>query len=278
MGYKGELVKIGERNIYLIKGIYDYFDKNNFSRLEEADKEAKKSKAELFVGLYSDKILEKVNIQRNLKGLVSDEDRIETLECLDFVKGAFKIDSIKEEDIDRALKARLFEKEYENEQEKNENVEKKYDIGYASGAFTKFHKGHREHLQEMSEQCKTIIIAVNSDDLIRNYKHKEPSVDQKTRRKIVSHMKYVDMAIITDEYDKIKAIEKVKDLCGKEFNAIFAGSDWKGNPKWESFEKKLNGMGIDVVFTDRPENGISTTKIDKKNIKNNDKDRDRDER
>lgn len=140
---------------------------------------------------------------------------------------------------------------------------KKYEIGYASGGFSNLHKGHIEHLKIMSEQCKTVIVAANSDNLIQNYKNKTVSVPDTVRREILSHIKYVDIAIITDDYDKLKAIERVKELCGSSFNAIFVGSDWKGDKNWIDFEERLSKMGIDVVFTDRPENGISSTAIEK---------------
>lgn len=47
----------------------------------------------------------------------------------------------------------------------------------------------------------------------------------------MSHIRGINIAVITDEYDKLKAIEKVIELCGNSFDAIFAGSDWKGDPK-----------------------------------------------
>lgn len=68
----------------------------------------------------------------------------------------------------------------------------------------------------------------------------------------MSHIRGVNIAVITDEYDKLKVIEKVVELCGNSFDAIFAGSDWKGDPKWDEFEKKFAELGIDVIFTDRP--------------------------
>lgn len=268
MSHSGDIIYVGDKKVFLVKGIFDYFDKNNFNRLLAEHEQAKKAGAEFFVALYSDEILERVGHTRKLKGLVNDEDRIAMLEAIDFVDGAFIVNSNKRQSVEESLKARMFEKMVESKEAKPD-VEKKYKIGYASGAFSNLHKGHIEHLKEMSEQCQTVIVAANSDNLIKNYKHKEVTVDENTRRLILSHIKYVDMAIITDEYDKLKAVSKVRDLCGKEFDAIFVGSDWKGDPKWDNFEKKLKTMGIDVVFTDRPENGISTTKIDgTKGIKN----------
>ncbi len=261
MSHSGDIINVGERKVFLVRGIFDYFDKNNFNRLLAEHEQAKKIGAEFFVALYSDEILEKVGHTRKLKGLVNDEDRIAMLEAIDFVDGAFIINSSKRQSVEESLKARMFEKMMEHKEE-DSDVSKKYKIGYASGAFSNLHKGHIEHLRDMSKQCQTVIVAANSDDLIKNYKHKKVTVDEDTRRLILSHIKYVDMAIITDEYDKLKAVSKVRDLCGKEFDAIFVGSDWKGDPKWEEFQAKLSTMGIDVVFTDRPENGISTTKID----------------
>lgn len=265
MSHRGNLINIGSKNIFLVRGIFDYFDKKNFTRLMEEYKDAKENNAELYVGLYSDDILKQVGHTRKLHGLVSDEDRVAMLEAIDFVDGAFIIDSTKTKDIEEKLKAKLFEQMVDKENE-TQAVEKKYKIGYASGAFSNLHKGHIEHLRDMSSQCQTVIVAANSDRLIREYKHKNVTVDEETRRLILSHIKYVDMAIITDEYDKLKAISTVRDLCGKSFDAIFVGSDWKGDPNWEKFEGNLNKMGIDVVFTDRPENGISTTKIDKTKV------------
>lgn len=261
MSHNGDIFNVGNKKILLARGIYDYFDKSNFTRLKEQCENAKRKDAEFYVALYSDSIIEKVGHKRKLKGFVSDEDRVFMLESLDFVDGAFIIDSPTKKNVEQALKAKLFDKE--NEKKVKESINKKYNIGYASGAFSNLHKGHIEHLKEMSEQCQRVIVAANSDRLITEYKKKKVTVDEETRRDILSHIKYVDMAIITDEYDKLKAIEHVKGLCGNAFDAIFVGSDWRGSSNWENFQKKLAPMGIDVVFTERPENGISTTKIDK---------------
>lgn len=263
MGSKGKIIEQAGQRIYLVKGIFDYFDAKNFPRLLEEWEEAKKENAKLYVGLYSDEVLERTNHKRRLKGKVTNQDRINMLEALDFVDGAFIIDSLQREIIEAELKTKLYNQTKEESEEITEN-KAKYEIGYASGAFSNLHKGHIEHLKEMKKQCRTTIVAVNSDELIKKYKNKTASVDEKTRRLILSHIRYVDVALITNEYDKMEALEVVKQLCGEYFGAIFVGSDWKGDPNWENFEKKLNFMGIDVVFTDRPEKGISTTEIDKK--------------
>ncbi len=253
----------GEK-VFVTRGIFDYFDEKNFKRLLDEYNYAKKAGVRFYVGLYSDAILEKSGHTRPLSGKVKDEDRVMMLEAVDFVDGAFIIDELTKTSIMKSLNDKLY---VQSKTKKTlEDHDKKYEIGYASGGFSNLHKGHIEHLREMSRQCNTTVVAVNSDRLMQEYKHKNASVNEDTRRCILSHIRYVDVAIITDDYDKLRALDVVKGFLGKYFDAIFVGSDWKGDPKWEEFEKKLSEMGVDVVFTDRPKDGISTTAIDKKKI------------
>ena len=261
MDINGKLFEIAGQKAYVMRGIFDFFDEKNFTRLLAEYEEAKKYGAKFYVGLYTNDLMEKTHKERKLKNVVTDQDRVNLLEAVDFVDGAFLIPELRKNGVRDALELKILRQRAE--QPKEEPPMKKYEIGYASGAFSNLHKGHVEHLKMMSEQCKTVIVAANSDELIKTYKNKTASVNEDMRRLILSHIRYVDMAIITNDYDKLKAIERVRELCGKNFNAIFAGSDWKGDPKWVDFEKRLGEMGIDVVFTDRPENGISTSKIDK---------------
>ena len=102
----------------------------------------KKENAKLYVGLYSDEVLERTNHKRRLKGKVTNQDRINMLEALEFVDGAFIINSLQRPIIETELKAKLFEKEMRKQRiEEQEDSETKYEIGYASGAFSNLHKG-----------------------------------------------------------------------------------------------------------------------------------------
>lgn len=260
MEMENRIKNVAGEKVYITRGIFDYFDEKNFTRLLDEYKFAKSQRAKFYIGLYSNALLEKSGIPRPLKDKVTDQDRINMLEALDFVDGAFLVRQLDKRTIESDLELRILQQR--NTPRESDDPIKRFKIGYASGGFSNLHKGHIEHLKEMKKQCKTTVVAVNSDRLIQEYKHKNSSVDENMRRQILSHIRYVDMAIITDDYDKLKALEAVRKLCGKEFDAIFAGSDWLGDPKWIEFEKKLNEMGIQVVFTDRPQNGISTTAID----------------
>lgn len=40
------------------------------------------------------------------------------------------------------------------------------------------------------------------------------------------------------------------------------GSDWKGTPQWENYEKQFNSVGVDVIYFPYTK-GTSSTKLRK---------------
>lgn len=128
----------------------------------------------------------------------------------------------------------------------------RYKIGYTQGVYDMFHIGHLNLLNHAKEQCETLIVGVNSDALVREYKYKIPVVGEKERRLIVENIKAVDQAVIVDTLDKVKMLE----LFG--FNAVFIGDDWKGNPRWEQTRLDLEPYGVDVVFLPHTKGTSST--------------------
>lgn len=125
---------------------------------------------------------------------------------------------------------------------------KKYKVGYTQGVYDMFHIGHLNLLIHAKELCDYLIVGVNSDALVLEYKNKVTVINQDERLKIISHIKEVDECIIVDTLDKLELSKKFK------FNAVFIGDDWKGNPRWEKTAEDLATVGIDVVFlphTDR---------------------------
>lgn len=130
-------------------------------------------------------------------------------------------------------------------------------LGYTQGTFDLFHIGHLNLLEHAHELCDYLIVGVNADALVEEYKHKHPVVVEKERAKLLSSLSIVDECHIVSTLDKMDAYNKF------HFEVIFIGDDWKGNPRWEYTCREMEGVGVDVKFLPHT-NGISTTVLTEK--------------
>ncbi len=129
---------------------------------------------------------------------------------------------------------------------------KHYKVGYTQGVFDMFHIGHLNLINRARQCCDTLIVGVNSDELVKQYKHKTPVVPENERREIVANIKAVDRCVIAHTLDKVEAWRELG------FDAVFIGDDWKGNPRWEQTQRDLEKVGAEVVFLPHTA-GISST-------------------
>ena len=139
-------------------------------------------------------------------------------------------------------------------------MEKKYKIGYTQGTFDMFHIGHLNLLRNAKAQCEYLIVGINSDTLVQEYKHKTPVINEHNRAEIVRELRCVDDVIICNSLDKCIIWEQI------HFNAIFIGDDWKGNTRWAQTEIDLAKYQATVVYLNHTD-GISSTKL--RNIEGN---------
>lgn len=119
---------------------------------------------------------------------------------------------------------------------------KRYRIGFIQGVFDMFHIGHLNVLRRAKDNCEILIVGVNSDELVREYKNKTPIVPFEERAEIVGALKYVDKVVKMTDRDKISAAKKYK------FNALFMGDDWKGTDFYNEMEEKLKKENVDIVY------------------------------
>lgn len=134
---------------------------------------------------------------------------------------------------------------------------KKYKIGYTQGTYDLFHIGHLNLINHAKEQCDYLIVGVNTDRLVKEYKNKETVISEHDRAKIVAAIKGVDRVVITDTLDKKEIAKYIK------FDAIFIGSDWENNDRWNKTKEEMKELGIEVIFLPHTD-GISTTEIRKR--------------
>lgn len=134
---------------------------------------------------------------------------------------------------------------------------KKYKIGYTTGVFDMFHIGHLNILRRAKEQCDYLIVGVSTDGVVESYKHKTPVITFEERAEIVAAIKYVDQVVPQTSMDKFEAWNQL------HFDALFHGDDWKGSSMYNDIEKKLNDVGVDIVFLPHTD-GISSTLLREK--------------
>lgn len=134
---------------------------------------------------------------------------------------------------------------------------KKYSLGYTQGVYDMFHIGHLNLLNHAKEYCEKLMVGVNTDRLVYEYKHKMPVIAQEERRLIVENIKAVDFAVQVDTLDKAELLRQYG------FDAVFIGDDWKGNPRWTATEEELAKYGVDVIYLPHTP-GISSTQLSAK--------------
>ena len=130
----------------------------------------------------------------------------------------------------------------------------KYKVGYTAGVYDMFHVGHLNVIRNAKAHCQHLIVAVSTDKLVQEYKHKTPIIPYCNRAEIVSAIRYVDEVIPQTSMDKKRA------AMANHADVMFVGDDWKGTDKWNNIEKELAEVGIDVVYLPHTD-GISSTML-----------------
>ncbi len=118
----------------------------------------------------------------------------------------------------------------------------KYKIGFVQGVFDMFHIGHLNILERAKEHCDFLIVGVNSDELVEEYKHKKTIIPCDERVRIIEALKCVDKVIIMHDRDKLKVCQE------NNINAIFMGDDWKGSDFYNKMEIELKKINVDIVY------------------------------
>ncbi len=127
-------------------------------------------------------------------------------------------------------------------------------IGYTTGVFDMFHIGHLNILKRAKDQCDYLIVGVTTDQLCLERKKKKPIINENDRIEIIRAIRYVDEAVFQEDMNKRRAVEEF------HVNKVFVGSDWKGTPSWDRYEKEFAELGCQVVYLDYTQ-GISSTQL-----------------
>ncbi len=129
---------------------------------------------------------------------------------------------------------------------------------YVGGCFDVLHQGHVFLLKESKKLGDNLIVAINSDKFIEEYKGRPAVYSENERLEIIKAIKYVDDAFIMHEWK-----DQPGHLLRLNISIITHGEDWKG----DSLVKQL-GITKEFMVENNIElkyipliQGISSTEI-----------------
>jgi glycerol-3-phosphate cytidylyltransferase len=132
---------------------------------------------------------------------------------------------------------------------------------YTGGTFDLFHAGHVAFLkrcQEIAGIAGQVIVSLNTDSFIQEYKNKQPVCNDQERYDVIASCKYVNQVIWnsggTDSKPAILSVQP---------DVIAIGSDWalKDYYKQMDFEQSwLDKLNISLIYIPYT-HGISSTEI-----------------
>lgn len=129
-------------------------------------------------------------------------------------------------------------------------------IVYVIGVFDLFHSGHVRLLQRAKALGDKLIVAINGDDMVAQYKRR-PYLNEEERLEVVQACRYVDEAFIIREFDNKEAIIKYG------INIIVHGDDWKGDSYLQQIRvtpEFVKAHNVELTFLPYT-NGISTSDL-----------------
>jgi len=123
-------------------------------------------------------------------------------------------------------------------------------VGFVNGCFDILHMGHLRLLEFCRSQCDHLIVAIDSDQMVKKTKGKNRPINNHLDRKyFLEQIKGVDKVIIFNSHEFLK--QKLKKL---NPDIMIVGSDYKdGYVVGSEFAKELR-------FFEKVD-GYSTTKI-----------------
>lgn len=132
---------------------------------------------------------------------------------------------------------------------------------YTGGTFDLFHSGHVAFLkrcQEIAGIAGQVIVSLNTDSFIQEYKNKQPVCNDQERYDVISSCKYVNQVIWnsggTDSKPAILSVQP---------DIIAIGSDWALKDYYQQmdFEQSwLDKLNISLIYIPYTQ-GISSTNI-----------------
>ena len=133
-------------------------------------------------------------------------------------------------------------------------------IGFTHGAFDLFHAGHLHLLKEASKKCDFLIVGVDSDSMISQYKSvKRPIICEKDRVEIVNQIGVVGNAFVLN-FDKPKDDYYAKLYSQLQIDKLFVGYNFAFLDRLKARTEEI-GAKLNVIYGYRNHTSFIISKI-----------------
>lgn len=238
---------MGKIKVGYICDAFDMFSVKDLDRINAAKNECEK----LIVGVYTD---EYYMVKYGELPKISFEGRLAIVKAINGVDCAIGVDN---EERLGAERAKALKNEWENNKEEKNVNPRRHKVGFIQGTFDMFHSGHLNLIMRAQQLCDELIVGVNTDKLVQEYKNKTPIVPYEDRIRIVSAIKGVHSTRKMEDRNKMQAARDIG------FDALIMGDDWQGTEFYNIMQEELGRMGVEVEYLPYTQ-GISSTILRKK--------------
>ena len=128
----------------------------------------------------------------------------------------------------------------------------KKHVVYVQGTWDLFHIGHLNILRKARKIATKLIVGVNTDESVQEYKGDYPVIPYQDRVEILKACSLVDEVVMS------KMIFNIDNLKKLDVDVIVLGSDWKS--RYLEGKEEAQKAGIEIIYFPYTE-GISTTEI-----------------
>jgi cytidyltransferase-like protein len=126
-------------------------------------------------------------------------------------------------------------------------------IAFLQGAFDIINWGHIKAFKKAKSYGDYLIVALNSDELLREYKGREPVLPYWQKKFIIESCKYVDKVIKASEFSPLRLLKRY------DVDVYCATREWQSTKKAEM--EYIKSKGGETKFLPRFKGVIATSKI-----------------
>ncbi len=130
-----------------------------------------------------------------------------------------------------------------------------FRVVFIGGTFEVIHPGHIYTIEQAKKLGDVLVAVVARDDTVRRRKGRDPIVSEEERRRVLSAIRYVDVAMLGSESNIYDTLEKVRP------DIVALGYDQYHREEEIAQEAGRRGIRLSVVRLSSPNPSLKTSKI-----------------